>query len=173
MAKRQSKKLIQNVTKERFEEAMSVYALADSKEAKINATIDEKVTKIRETYATDLVRFAEEKEEAFQVIQSYCEANKELLFVKKKSFETVHGTVGFRTGTPALKTKTGFTWASVLQMAKALRPDFVRSKEELDKELILASREEDDVKADMAKIGVEVKQDESFFVELKKETEEA
>ena len=45
--KRVSKKVISNVKMEQFEEAMSNYAVADAKEAKMNAIIDEKATKIR------------------------------------------------------------------------------------------------------------------------------
>ena len=171
--KRVSKKVISNVKMEQFEEAMSNYAVADAKEAKMNAIIDEKATKIREQYATDLALCADEKEKNFEVIQTYCEENKEVLFVKKRSMETVHGTVGFRTGTPALKTLKGFTWASVLSIAKTLAPQFIRTKEEFNKELVLAEKDSDDVKVMMPKIGIEIKQDEAFFVELKKENSPA
>lgn len=168
---RVSKKVVSNVTAEQFEEAMSHYAVADAKEAKINATMDERITKIREQFATDLAQCAETKTNTLEVIQKYCEENQEELFTKKKSMETVHGVVGFRTGTPALKTMKGFTWASVLTLAKTIAPKFIRTKDELDKEQLLSNRDQEEVKALMPKLGVEVKQDESFFIELKKEME--
>ena len=167
---RTSKKVINNVSTEVFEESLSTYAVADAKEAKINAIIDEKVTKIREQYASDLSQCAEDKEKAFEVVQTYCEENKEALFAKKRSMETVHGSVGFRTGTPALKTLKGFTWGSVLSIAKTLYPSYIRTKEELNKELILAEKDIDEVKVMMPKIGIEMKQDEAFFIDLKKES---
>ena len=83
--------------------------------------------------------------------------------------ETTHGTLGFRTGTPALKTQKGFTWESVKNLLKEFLPGYVRTKEEADKEKLLADREKEEVAALFPKVGVKVTQDEAFFVELKKE----
>ena len=77
--------------------------------------------------------------------------------------------MGFRTGTPALKTLKGFTWESVKNLLKEFLPGYVRTKEEADKEKLLADREKEEVAALFPKVGVKVTQDEAFFVELKKE----
>lgn len=171
--KRTSKKVIKNVTAEQYEDAMSTYAVADSKEVKINAIMDEKFTKIREQYSADLVTHAEEKEKAFETIQTYCEENKEVLFAKKRSIDTAHGTVGFRTGQPALKTEKGFTWGSILTLLKTFAPNYIRTKEEPNKELLLAERDTDEVKVLLPKVGIKVVQEEAFFIDLKKEGEVA
>lgn len=170
MAKtRVSKKLVNNVTNEQFNESLSAFAVANAKEQSINAKIDEAMTKIREKYAEDLNELRETQDQQREVVQTYCVENQDKLFVKKKSLETVHGVVGFRTGTPSLKTLKGFTWASVLTLVKKTLPEYLRTKEEVNKELLLADRDKATIKVAMAEIGVCVAQDETFFIELKKE----
>ena len=90
-----------------------------------------------------------------------------------------HGVIGFRTGTPKLKTLKGFTWASALQLVKEFLPSYVRKTEDVAKDKLLADRDmevkvkdgEDKVKLshEMARCGIQVVQDETFYVEPKKE----
>jgi len=169
MAKRTSKKIVANVAQWQFEESLTAYAKADAREAAINAKLDEQFTKLREKHAEELADLKDAKEQHFEVVQTFCSENQDSLFVKKKSYETVHGTVGFRTGTPKLKTLKGFTWASVLTLLKKTLPAYVRAKEEPNKELLLADREKAEVKLMLPDIGLEVDQDETFFIDLKKE----
>lgn len=167
MTKRTSKKVVNNVTVDQYNEALSEYAVADAREQKINAVLDEQFTKLREKYADELARIGEVKNTSFEVVQRYSEENYDVLFAKKKSLETTHGIIGFRTGTPKLKTKKGFTWAAVLELLKVKLPTYVRVKEEPNKELLLVNREQ--ISSTMPEIGLEVVQDETFFIELKKE----
>ena len=96
-----------------------------------------------------------------------------------------HGVIGFRTGTPKLKLLKGFTWASVEKLVKVFLPDYVREKTEVAKDRLLADRNLEDVGVTdslvivempmidaMAKCGLQVVQDETFFVEPKSETAE-
>jgi phage host-nuclease inhibitor protein Gam len=169
MAKtRVTKKVVANISREAFEDALSAYAVADAKEKTILAKMDEQITKIREKYADELTDLQEQKTETYEVAYTYCNENSEL-FAKKKSMETAHGTVGFRTGTPKLKTLKGFTWASVLTLLKKTLPAYVRVKEEPNKELLLADREKPEIKVALAGVGIAVDQDETFFIDLKKE----
>lgn len=80
-----------------------------------------------------------------------------------------HGTIGFRTGTPKLKTLKGFTWASALNLVKEFLPDFIRKTEEVAKDRLLADRDVDGMNEKMAKCGIVVAQDETFYVEPKQE----
>lgn len=80
-----------------------------------------------------------------------------------------HGVIGFRTSTPKLKTLKGFTWASALQLVKEFLPGYVRQSEEIAKDKMLADRETEDMAPQMAKCGIQVVQDETFYVEPKKE----
>ena len=88
---------------------------------------------------------------------------------------------GFRTGTPKLKTLKGFTWASALELVKEFLPDYVRQTWDIAKDKLLADREGTvqepgnplgpgkSMYEQMAKCGMQVVQDEAFYVEPKKE----
>lgn len=166
---RESKKLLtEQLTIEDAEAIFAEYAAADAQEQKITAQMDIAITKIREKYQDELAELAERKRNAFERLQHFA-TNAPELFIHKKSIELTHGKLGFRTGTPALKTLKGFTWGSALNLVKEFLPSFVRIKEEVDKEGLLAKREEPEVQPLLAKCGLRVEQAETFFVEPKKE----
>jgi len=170
MAKTREKKTVYSgVKQEEMETAFADYARADARIQKINATMDIEMTRIREKWQDELTKLGEVKEKSFDILQAYAMENRDELFSKRKSLETTHGTIGFRTGTPKLKTLKGFTWASVLTMLKEFLPGYVRTVEEPAKDKLLADREDEEVAALLPKVGVAVVQDETFFVEPKKE----
>jgi phage host-nuclease inhibitor protein Gam len=169
MAKREKRVVHTGVTSEQMEAAFAEYAAADASLEKIAAEIDLKVTAIREKYADKQAQLSEKKEKSFDVIQAFSIENRDVLFSKRKSIEGSHGTYGFRTGTPALKTLKGFTWASVTKLLKEFYPGYVRTAEEPMKDKLLADRENEGAANMFEKIGICVKQDESFFIDLKKE----
>lgn len=169
---RQKKVLVSDVTNERMEAAMADFARADARMQKINATMDVEMTKIREKYQDELAKLTAEKEEAFDILQTFAVEQRETLFTKKKSLETIHGTIGFRTGTPKLKTLKGFTWPAVTNLLKEFLPDYVRTVDEPAKDKLLADRDTENVTENLRKVGLSVVQDETFYVEPKKEGEE-
>ena len=169
MATRQKKTLIQGISQEQANDAFATYAKADAQIQKINAEIELQCAKIREKQADRLSQLDREREQAFDVLQAFAVENQAELFSKKKSLDMAHGTIGFRTGTPKLKTLKGFTWASVLQMVREFLPGYVRTSEEVAKDKLLADRDEEGMYDKMAKCGITVAQDETFYVEPKKE----
>lgn len=169
MAKREKKTIISGVTRETADEALATYAMADAQAAKIAADIELQCVKIREKYADKIAELEGQKAAAFDTLQAYASENKADLFTKKKSLDMVHGTIGFRTGTPKLKTLKGFTWASALTLVKEFLPGYIRQAEEIAKDKLLADRDYKNMPEQMAKCGIQVAQDETFFVEPKKE----
>lgn len=170
MAKTREKKTVYSgVKQEEMELAFADYARADARIQKINATMDIEMTRIREKYQDELGKLAETKEKSFDILQAYALENRDELFSKRKSLETTHGTMGFRTGTPKLKTLKGFTWGAVVNMLKEFLPGYVRTSEEANKEKLLADRESEEVTALFPKVGITVVQEETFYVEPKKE----
>ena len=181
--KRQKKTVITGVSRDAAEEAFASYAKADAQIEKINAEIDLQCAKIREKYQQKLGELTCERECAFETLQAYATENQPELFSKKKSLDMAHGTSGFRTGTPKLKTLKGFTWASALTLVKKYIPGYVRTSEEIAKDKLLADRELEAVEFmeseitkkripmcdAMAECGIIVAQDETFYVEPKKE----
>lgn len=167
---RVKKTLTSPVDRTGAEEAFAKYSESDAKEKEILAKMDVEITAIRSGYQKELTELQTIKATAFENLQNYAENNRDD-FGKLKSIEFSHGTLGFRTGTPALKTMKGFTWASVLTLLKLRLPQYVRNKEEPAKDKILADRETPLLKKNLEKIGLYVDQDETFFVEPKKEVE--
>ena len=172
MAKTREKKVVHSgVSTEEMETAFTEFATCDAKLQKINATIDIELTRIRDKYSDTIAQLIERKDKAFDIIQAFALANKEDLFSKKKSMETIHGSLGFRTGTPKLKLLKGFTWGAVTNMLKEFLPAYVRISEEPAKDKLLADRDNDEVAQYLPKVGITVIQEETFFVEPKKEGE--
>jgi phage host-nuclease inhibitor protein Gam len=170
MVKTREKTVIHSgVSQQEMESAFADYARADAQLQKINAKMDIEMTKIREGHAKEIGRLMEVKEKSFDLLQAFAVENQAELFSKKKSMETVHGILGFRTCTPKLKTLKGFTWGAVTNLLKEFLPAYVRTSEEASKDRLLADRNSDDVAALLPKVGLSVAQDETFFVEPKKE----
>ena len=170
MAKTRAKKTVYTgVKQEEMETAFADYARADARIQKINATMDIEMTKIREKYQDELTKLGEVKEKSFDMLQAYALENHDELFSKKKSLDTTHGTIGFRTGTPKLKTLKGFTWNAVTNLLAEFLPGYVRTVTEPAKDKLLADRDDEHIQAMLPKVGVTVVQDETFYVEPKKE----
>ncbi|MBF0576624.1 host-nuclease inhibitor Gam family protein [Dysgonomonas sp. GY617] len=172
MAKREKKTVLTNISDAQMNEALTVYAKADAQIVKITADLDLAFTKLRDAKADELAKLDAQKSEAFDLVQAYAMENKENQFSKKKSLELTHGVIGFRIGTPKLKNKKGFTWAAVTNLLKEFLPAYVRTVDEPAKDKLLADRNDEAVAPLLKKVGVEVVQDEAFYIELKKETNE-
>ena len=150
------------------EAAFGEFAKADARSQQINAKMDLEMAKIREKYQDELNELQEIKDGKFQILDEYARQNPQL-FEKRRSIEFVHGLLGYRTGTPKLKLMKGFNWAKVLDNLKHYLPEYVRTTEEPAKDRLLADREVIAVKESIGKCGAFVDQDETFFVEPKKE----
>lgn len=166
---REKKTVVTEVTREQMEEAFAEYAKADARAQKIIANMDVQFTRIREKHQDELAALQACKSECFEVMQTFAMENKDELFSRKKSMETTHGVLGFRTGTPKLKTLKGFTWKAVTTLLQEFMPDYVRTVTEPAKDKLLADREAEPARSLFAKVGIQVVQDESFYVEPKKE----
>ena len=169
MATRKKKVIITGVSREAADEAFATYAKSDAQLQKINADIELQCAKYREKYADKIATLSEERDKAFDTLQAFATENQAELFTKKKSLDMAHGVIGFRTGTPKLKTLKGFTWASALQLVKEFLPNYARQTWDIAKDKLLADRDAEQMADNMAKCGIQVVQDEAFYVEPKKE----
>lgn len=170
--KERKKIILSGVTREAMEEAFGRYATADAEMQSINAAMDKEFVAIRERNAERLAELEQQKTESFEVMQVFATEQREVLFSKRRSLETTHGIIGFRTGTPKLKTRRGFTWAAALELVREFLPSYIRTSEEVAKDKLLADRENEQLQPLMQKCGIDVVQEESFYVEPKKEKED-
>ena len=172
MAKRAKKIIVSGITREQMEEAFGRYATADAEVQSINAAMDKEFVAIRERNAERLAELEQQKTESFEVMQVFATEQREVLFSKRRSMETTHGVIGFRTGNPQLKPRRGFTWAAALELVREFLPSYIRTSEEVAKDKLLADRENEQLQPLMQKCGIDVVQEESFYVEPKKEKED-
>lgn len=172
MAKRTKKTVHSGITRDEAERAFAEFAKSDAEVQSINAKMDVEMTKIREKYADKLAELEEAKARNFEIVQTYATENKEELFSRRKSVESIHGIFGFRTGTPKLKTLKGFTWPAVVKLCEEFLPAYIRTTNEVAKDKLLADRDQEEVNGMFEKVGIQVVQDETFYLEPKKEEAE-
>jgi Mu-like prophage host-nuclease inhibitor protein Gam len=166
---RKKKVILSGITRDEMEEAMRNYAIADAAQRALTAEMDGKLSEIREQYAQRLSDLDIEKDEAFERLQAFATENRDEHFSKRKSMETTHGTIGFRTGNPQLKPGKGMTWAGILELLKLKGKEYIRTVEEVAKDKLLAERELDECRIVMEACHISVIQKETFYVEPKTE----
>jgi phage host-nuclease inhibitor protein Gam len=134
---------------------------------KLNAERESLIKQIDDRLGPKMSSLTELIEEKSAEIQLWAEANPRD-FEKRKSLELTHGTIGFRTGTPKLALLSrAWNWAKALAEVQMRLPNFVRSSPEIDKEALIAQRHDQAIQITLPKCGLQVTQDEGFFIEPK------
>ena len=134
-----------------------------TEEAALTAEMNEEITAIRSRFEERLTEITADLTLRTTAVANWSSANVQE-FENKKSLDTIHGVIGWRTTTPALKTLKGWTWDRVLEkLATSGLDRFIRIKSEVDKQALLIERET----LDLAPLGVQVVQEETFFVDPK------
>lgn len=155
------------VTRDEAELLVNEIALSENRRRFLSTECDAKILAIRESYAPALEQCAAEIKSKSALVQVWAEAHRDQ-FLKPKHVEFYGGKVGYRTGTPKLKTLSGWTLARVLEKLLSLPwgRAFVRVKEEIDKESLIAQFSAGLIQsAELKEIGVQVDQDEAFYIE--------
>lgn len=155
------------ITRDEAERIVGQITELTIKRTQLLAEVDDQISTIRSKYETTLGNLEARIESATNRIREWALANP-AEFGKKKSIIFTQGVIGFRTGTPKLKTLAGYTFARVLNVLLSHSPfrGFVRVKEEVDKEGIIAAFSQGNLlDGDLREMGVKVDQDETFFVE--------
>lgn len=155
-------------TREQMEQCVGEIADLMIERDSLTVAMDARIKAVRDAYQERLADMEADIEAELALAAEWAEANR-AAFGDRKSIEMVHGTVGFRTGNPTLKTLTGWTWNLVLERLAQLPSliAYIRQKTEVDKEKLLADRET--LGERLREIGCRVVQNESFFCEPKRE----
>lgn len=155
-------------TREELEAAMCRISARTIARDGLLAELEAEINEARSRYEPGITALGEEINADFESVNKWADSNPSA-FAARKSIELMHGTLGYRTGQPRLKLLSGWTWNRVLEMLAVNRlHDYIRQKQEPDKERILAERDQltDDL---MKRVGIKVVQDETFFIEPKRE----
>lgn len=146
---------------------MAAFAKCNSQLKGIEAKMEEEKQQIDNKFLGEIAKLRASMEEQVNLLQVYGQSSKEGW--KGKSLELVHGKIGFRTGNPKLVKDRKFTWDAVTELLKRAFPNFIRTTYEINKEALIALRDQkefDDIKLQCY---VDVVRDESFFVEANTE----
>ena len=168
MSKRMKKTLVTIETRDELEAAVGRISAKVSARDAIIAQLETEINACRSLHEPFITTYGEEINADFEACQRWAEANPSA-FATKKSLDLMHGTIGFRTSTPRLKLLSGWTWNRVLEtLAVNKLTDYIRQKQEPDKERLLADRETL-TDSTLKRVGVTVAQDETFYIDPKRE----
>lgn len=168
MAKRSSKTMHMGISREEADKAFADYVQAETKHQSLNAKMDAEIQKVREKYTNQLVELEETMGDKYEIVRQFAIEHRNDLFQDKKKVVWTHGAFGFRAGVPKLKAASGFTWNDVVERCREFLPDYVRTNHEVAKSKLLADRNNEKVSAQFRNVGIEVVNEERFYIETKK-----
>ena len=149
-------------TREQAEAAMDALALATHRRDKLEAELNIKLTFVREQYESELAGLAKTITTETTRLREWADANPSL-FDSARSLKLLHGIIGYRLGNWAVKLIRGFKLDRAVALAKTVLGEaYVRTRTDLDKELILADRAKIPP-AQLASCGLRLEQAEAFY----------
>lgn len=131
------------------------------------AELEERCALLRMEYEGEMARLGAMAEARVRELKDWAVQNKEA-FGEAKSLKLLHGIIGFRTGTPSVRTPVDFSVDSVPVA-------FRRVRVELDKERVLAlwrsavPQDQEKLEELKATCGIRITQTERFYAEAKTE----
>jgi phage host-nuclease inhibitor protein Gam len=156
-------------TFEDIEPALVELGKRESFIAKKEAEMNTKIQEVKDKFEQDTIAQRSEADLIRTKITDFCKSNSRE-FTDKKSKDFTHGVIGFRTNPPKviLLNKKYNLKTAIELLKKVFTGDYVRSKEEIDKEKILSDYASEKLNDDkLAAVGLRVDQDESFYVDIK------
>jgi len=169
---RQKITLHEITTRDEAESFVGQIALLTIHQIRDTAKMDSEIAAIRTKYEYSLAVIAAELKTHTDTVRAWAESNPGEFSKGRKSITFVQGTIGFRTGTPKLALLSRlWNWDKVHKalISLGLAKDYVRTKEEVDKEAILAAAaqnpDKEGARIACAAFGTKVIQEETFFVD--------
>lgn len=160
-------------TREEAESILGEIALTTINKQKLTAAMDSDLATVRQRYESSIAACDQDLKLKTEQLCAWAQSHRSEFPKDRKSIDFVHGSLGFRKGTPEVMVLSrAWTWAKVLAMITLLRwRKFIRIKREVNKEAILqraaAAKSPEKFATLLARIGVKVVQEESFFVDPK------
>ncbi len=150
--------------------AMTSLALLQAQYDKQEAALNAKIERLREDFNRATSEQCLRMDALRTQIQDFCALNKNL-FETTRSKDFTSGTVGFRNNPPKVAfLNRKYNTKTVLELIRRLFSNYIRTKEEIDKETILVDYSQKRIDdAQLAAMGLKVDQDETFYIDLKLE----
>lgn len=157
------------LTREQVADIVGVITVADNTRAKLVAEMNAEIDAVRARYSDQIEGLDIEIGDKTASLESWARANQDA-FGSARSMEFARGTIGFRLGMWQVKPTKGNTLKTILEALKRTTwgQAYIRTKEELDRENLVAMRGE--LTADQAaRAGFTFVQEDRFFVEPKQD----
>ena len=149
------------------ETVMNELARVANERRQFIARLDDAILNLQADAAPGLKQLDTEIATRTEALRAWALASPEA-FGKRKSIAFAAGTVGFRTGTPALEPlNRKWTWSSITAAVAQAWPCYIRTRTEVDRAALLARREDPELAAALPAVGLRVVQSEAFYVEAK------
>jgi phage host-nuclease inhibitor protein Gam len=147
------------------EMVMTGLAQAENERRQFIARLDDAILKLQADATPALKQLDTEILTRTDALRAWALASPEA-FGKKKSIAFAAGTVGFRTGTPALEPlNRKWTWPAITAAVAQALPRCIRTRTEVDRAALLAQRTDPAIAAALPALGLRVVQTEAFYVE--------
>jgi phage host-nuclease inhibitor protein Gam len=180
MAKIKSKVQLPRLeTFEQMEAAFADLATATIRREELTLALELKQIEVAKAYTAihgeEMERLALDVAANEKRLYDWAAANEEKYFADRRSLETRFGTLKFFKGQPKAECKSKMNWDKVIAAIKAckLADRFLRTKEEPDKEALIAARDKvlrsSAGEFTVADLGVKIVQEETFTIEVKRE----
>lgn len=132
---------------------------------------DARINTLKALYTARIAAQERIMETNLPLMEKFASSQKEELFGKNKSIKLTDGhEVGWRTGNKRTATLKGWTWkmvvAALLKARKPIREKFLAVKVEADKQTMIEEHKRAKL---LARYGVEILQDETFFLDPARE----
>lgn len=153
------------VTAQQYQAALDAYRSNEVAAKSLAAKRDKEVAKLDEKYNPLFEQYMEQQQSNFELVQQYCEDNRDELFEGRQMIKANGMDYGFRKGKVRLALMDGYTEETVLEAVKENLPGYIRVKEEIAKDKLLADKDTITDK-DLASTGLCLTQDEAFFIKV-------
>lgn len=167
MAKKTTKTTIR--TREELESVMGEYAAQVLERDRLTVKMEQEIAAVRVRYENEIGMCVVIGDGLFDDIQAWATLHPDE-FGARKSLDLLHGRIGFRTGTPAVRQVSGVKAEHSVELLCDSGRGWTRVKTEIDKERILAdiaagAASEDDLRP----FGLRIERSETFYTDIKRE----
>ena len=166
MSKRYTRKISRLLTKKEVEKVMEGYAQLEVEKEVLQQNYEEELNKLKARFEPQIAALNEHMEDQADQLQYYAETHYQQ-FKKHRSMSTAFGNLGFRLCPPKVKILEGYDLKEIVENVDQNKPELIVVKKSLNKEQILKHREEPEFIEMLHRLGLDVVQDESFFIEPK------
>lgn len=156
------------ISEQQFDEALKTHADAERQKAIVSAKLEAAVAKASEKFNKELKDLATTSDNARTIVEQYCTENKTMFEGAERSLKTAHGVVGFRTTAYAVRIPDGTKTEDIIALLKKKKLTvYLVTKDELAKKKMVENRSDKKLVSALAEMNIEIKQGETFFIDLK------